>query len=190
MNELQLAYGQLVLALEELELPYAIGGSIASATFGIARATQDIDLVVDLTPEQARKLALRLAGGFAVDAEAAREAIARNRPFNAIHLGSAFKFDIFPATFFAHGFEEIRRRRMMPGTGLVPEGLVPVVSPEDIILAKLAWYRDGGSTSERQWRDLQSVWEARRDELDREYLEGWAGKMGTREVLAKLTGWE
>ncbi|MBM3726448.1 MAG: hypothetical protein FJW40_13595 [Acidobacteria bacterium] len=188
MTELQFAYRQLARALDDLAIPYAIGGSIASAAFGIARATLDVDLVADLTPDQALALAQRLESEFAVDPMAARNAIASRRPFNAIHLATAFKFDIFPASYYAHGKEEIRRRRMMSNTGLLPDGEVPVVSPEDIILAKLAWYRDGGGASERQWRDLESVWSARNHELDAEYLEKWANEMGTLNLLRRLTG--
>jgi len=115
-------------ALNAMELPYAVGGSIASAAWGIARATQNMDLVVDLSPEEAFAFASRLEGAFAVDAEGAREAVAANRPFNLIHMASAMKFDIFPMTYFAHGEDELRRKQMQEGTGLVAEGAVPVVS--------------------------------------------------------------
>jgi len=94
-----------------------VGGSIASGAYGVSRATQGVDLVVDLSPEEAFVLATRLEGSFSVDAGDARDAIARNRPFNLIPMGTAFKFDIFPATFFAHGEDELCRRRMVEGTG-------------------------------------------------------------------------
>jgi hypothetical protein len=32
-----------------------------------------------------------------------------------------------------------------------------VASAEDIVLAKLEWYRLGGETSDRQWRDVLGV---------------------------------
>ena len=43
-------------------------------------------------------------------------------------------------------------------------------SPEDIILAKLEWYRLDGEISERQWRDILGVLKTRADELDQDYL--------------------
>ena len=72
------------------------------------------------------------------------------------------------------------KRRMVEGTGLVAAGTVPVVSPEDIILAKLAWFQDGV--------DLELEWALRSKGLDRTYLESWAVEMGTRELLRRLEG--
>jgi hypothetical protein len=51
MNEVHGAFRELMKALDEMQLPYAVGGSIASAAYGIARATQNVDLVADLSPE-------------------------------------------------------------------------------------------------------------------------------------------
>lgn len=188
MNEVHSAFRELMTAFQEMELPYAVGGSIASAAHGIARSVQNVDLVVDLRSEEPFTLAGRLAGSFAVDPEAAREAAAANRPFHLIHMGSAMKFDIFPMMYFTHGEDELRRRQMQEGTGLVAEGAVPVVSAEDIILAKLAWYRRGGETSERQWRDVEAVWTMRGPALDWPYLMRWASEMGTMDLLRRLAG--
>lgn len=38
----------VVEALEALDIPYFIGGSLASAVYGVVRATMDVDLVADL----------------------------------------------------------------------------------------------------------------------------------------------
>jgi hypothetical protein len=61
-----------------------------------------------------------------------------------------------------------------------------MVSPEDIVLAKLAWYRAGGETSERQWMDLEGIWRMQGSGLDRAYLEAWAEQMATRDLLRRL----
>ena len=37
---------------ESLEIPYAVGGSLASSLHGIPRATQDVDIVADLQLHQ------------------------------------------------------------------------------------------------------------------------------------------
>lgn len=61
------AFEEMAAALEAMGLPYAVGGSLASAAYGIARATQNVDLVVDLSPEEAFALADWVARAFSVD---------------------------------------------------------------------------------------------------------------------------
>jgi hypothetical protein len=50
----------VVEALETLGVPYHVGGSVASSFIGIARATQDADLVADLQPPHAAPFARSL----------------------------------------------------------------------------------------------------------------------------------
>ena len=59
-----------------------------------------------------------------------------------------------------------------------------VATPEDILLAKLQWYRDGGEVSERQWSDIAGIL-AVNPALDREYLEMWAARLGVGDLLIK-----
>ena len=188
MTALEAAFQDLVAILDEMELAYAVGGSFASSTFGVPRSTLDVDVVVDLSPEEAFHLARMAAPRFATDPNEARDAVAANRSFNLMHIKAVYKFDIFPATFFAHGEDEVRRRVYVHGTALGETSTVPMVTPEDIILAKLAWYRIGGETSERQWSDLMGIWRMQGAALDQTYLESWADAMSTRELLRRLTG--
>ena len=76
----------VIEALEALDVPYLIGGSLASAVHGVARATVDTDLVADLRPEHAERLAQTLGDAFYVSVEAIRDAIRRRSSFNVIHL--------------------------------------------------------------------------------------------------------
>jgi hypothetical protein len=46
----------VIEAFEKLDIPYLIGGSLASALHGTARSTLDTDLVADLRPEQVKPL--------------------------------------------------------------------------------------------------------------------------------------
>ena len=57
----------ITTVLEELEIPYFIGGSIASSLHGIPRATQDVDLVADIHHEHIRPLVKNLTNEFYVD---------------------------------------------------------------------------------------------------------------------------
>ncbi len=96
----------LIRALETLHVPYLIGGSVASSSRGIPRATMDTDLLVQLLPSQATSLAQYLGEDWYVDAEYARDSIERERAFNAIHMPSGHKFDLFPAVDAFH-FSEL-----------------------------------------------------------------------------------
>ena len=58
-------------------------------------------------------------------------------------------------------------------------------SAEDAILSKLEWYRLGGETSERQWRDILGIMKVQIDSLDLPYLRKWAGNLGVIDLLEK-----
>ncbi len=58
-------------------------------------------------------------------------------------------------------------------------------SPEDIILAKLEWYRLGGEASERQWRDILGVLKTRAGELDLGYLRKWANELKVNDLMER-----
>ncbi len=88
---------QVTDALEGLGIRYAIGGSFASAVYGVMRATMDADLVADLALPDVGPLARALIGDFYVDVESMREAVQQRSSFNLIHLGTMFKVDVFVA---------------------------------------------------------------------------------------------
>ena len=58
-----------------------------------------------------------------------------------------------------------------------------IASAEDVILAKLEWYRLGGKVSERQWSDVLGVLKVQGDSLDRTYLRNWADQLGVLDLL-------
>jgi len=59
------------------------------------------------------------------------------------------------------------------------------VIAKDINLAKLEWFRIGGETSERQWRDILGVMDLQGDRLDLNYLQKWAMKFGIQDLLLR-----
>jgi hypothetical protein len=75
----------VIHALDQLNVPYVIGGSLASAVHGVMRATMDTDIVADLHLEQTQPLANALSGSFYADVEMMRDAIEHHSSFNLIH---------------------------------------------------------------------------------------------------------
>jgi hypothetical protein len=65
----------------------------------------------------------------------------------------------------------------------VPDAAVGSAA-EDIVLAKLAWYKAGGETSERQGTDIVKVILATPD-MDWAYVESWAPRLGVDGLLAR-----
>ena len=170
--------------LEQLDIPYAVGGSLASSLHGIMRATLDVDIVADMRLEHILPLVAALSQEFYADGEMMRDAIERHSSFNLIHYETAYKVDIFIPKLRPYGRIQLeRRQKSVIATN--PEQSVYVTSPEDTILAKLEWYRLGGEVSDRQWRDILGVIKTRADELDLIYLQKWAAELQVVDLLER-----
>jgi hypothetical protein len=168
--------------LEQIGIPYAVGGSLASSLHGVMRSTLDVDIVADMKLEHIQPLVAALSKEFYADDEMMKDAIEHHSSFNLIHYETAFKADIFIRKLRPFDHMQLERRRTSV-IAIDPEESVYVISPEDIILAKLEWYRMGGEVSDRQWRDILGVMKTRQDELDLTYLRKWAGELKVVDLL-------
>jgi len=149
---------------------------------GVFRATDDADLIADIHPFHLPKLAAALGADWYAELPAMQSALTAGRAFNLIHMRSAFKFDIFPATTEFHAAQldraEMKRLRVEGASRC------RVTTPEDILLAKLCWYRDGGQVSDRQWNDIVGLLTTTTS-VDSAYLGHWAGRLGVASLLEK-----
>jgi len=174
-------------ALEQVGALYVIGGSLASTVHGVVRTTLDTDIVADLNLQQARPFADLLAGAFYLDSESIRHAIRIRSSFNVIHLATMFKVDVFVPK--GRPFDRQQMARRQPWVADPDSGRVFfVASPEDTILAKLAWYRLGDEISDRQWRDILGVLAVQGDRLDFAYMRQWAAILDVSDLLERVLG--
>lgn len=174
----------VIRVLEALDVPYLIGGSLASALHGVPRATNDADLIVDLKMELVEPLVRALTPAFYADADSIRQAIRDKRNFNLIHLESMFKIDVFVQK--ARPFDRAQfNRRISAILATDPERTAFVASAEDTILAKLEWFEMGGGVSDRQWSDILGVLKAQGELLDLAYLREWASRLQLTDLLER-----
>ena len=149
---------------------------------GEMRATEDVDIVADLTLEKVIPLIQLLQPRFYVSEDEARDAIRFKRSFNLIDNESLGKVDVcilkddpFPQIEFQRRRSQLVRQN--------PDQMLVLPTPEDIILQKLVWYRMTKNESQRQWRDVLGVLKLQGDRLDFNYLQKWAVELNLDDLL-------
>jgi hypothetical protein len=168
----------LVASLERLGIDYMIVGSHASIYYGEPRFTQDVDVVVELTPSRLSGfLSLFPPAEFYVSEDAARDAVARRGQFNLIHGASGVKIDVFLGKDTEYDRLRFVRRQRLP---LVPGQDAYFARPEDVILYKLLYFREGGS--ERHLRDVAGMLAVSGVDIDVGYVAAWARRLGVLDV--------
>ncbi|HXU91284.1 MAG TPA: hypothetical protein VFQ62_20740 [Methylomirabilota bacterium] len=174
----------LVESLDSLGIDYMIVGSHASIYYGEPRFTQDVDIVVELTPAALRGLLARFPESeFYVSEDAAREAVAQSGQFNIIHGASGVKIDVFVGKDTEYDRLRFGRRQRLP---LVPGRDAFFARPEDVILYKLLYFREGGS--DRHLRDIAGMLAVSGSELDMEYLADWARRLAVSDLWEATRG--
>lgn len=180
--DLSLVIERIVAAFRTAGVPYFITGSFASSMHGEFRATNDVDFVADFRHGDLRGVLRDLASEFIADPAVAAAAVSRGESFNLIHATTYLKVDVFTAT---GEFERQAIRRAitvtLPGAGAP----IAVAAVEDILLAKLRWFRTGGEVSAVQERDIQRLVTLNRDQLDLTHLAQWAAALGVSDLLER-----
>jgi hypothetical protein len=173
----------LVAALEDVGVPYAIGGSMASIAYGEPRATLDIDVVVSLRSENLGAFCEHFPpGDFYLSRDAARIAIRGGAQFNIIHPASGMKIDVFSDKADAVSRSQIERGRRLQAL----EGLTAVFSSaEELIVKKLQYYQLGAS--DKHLRDVRSMLDISAEEIDLERIEDWVERLGLLEEWALVS---
>lgn len=166
-------------ALKASHVDYLIGGAIAEWAWGEPRATQDIDIVINLPLESIGRFSKELEKrDMLVPAEIILDTILEDRadiPINAIHMYSGIKADLYPV----RAGDELRisafQRRQRVDYG-PPIGHVYVHSPEDLILYKLIYFSI--SQQPKHSRDIAAILRAKQEQIDQGYIEEWVTRLG------------
>ena len=163
---------------DEHGIRYFVTGAVAAIAYGEPRLTNDIDIVADLDEDKIPLLkSCYPAGEFYFDEDSARLAVRTKSQFNIIHPGSGLKIDIMitPGDEFDRSrFRRVRRLKPLEDTEVV------FAAPEDVILKKMDFYRQG--RSDKHLRDIAGILRISADIIDRDYIGIWARKLGLEEI--------
>jgi hypothetical protein len=158
----------LVALLEGAGIRYMVAGSFASTFHGVARATQDLDLVIDPSGSTLDAFLASLDPDvYYVDPDTARDALRRRSQFNVIDMKTGWKADLVIRKARPFSVEELARRQSVELLGT----RTYVATAEDCIVSKLEWAKLSDST--RQLRDVAGIIAMRKSALDLEYIERW-----------------
>jgi len=180
-HEIVEALVPLVSMFEQLGIVYYIGGSVSSSFHGIARRTNDVDIIAQIFPDQVHALVQMLQHDYYVDEAAWRDAVRRGFSYNLLYLQTMTKVDVMPLRQRAFTREEERRAQPY----ILEDGDPPmrIASAEDAVLSKLEWFQQGGRSSTRQWNDILGVVREQGRTLDMSYLQRWANALEVPDLL-------
>lgn len=182
------AFLKLILdALKASKVEYLIGGAIAEWAWGEPRATQDLDIVINLPVKAIGRFSRELEKrNMLVPADIILDTMMEDRadiPLNAIHMYSGLKADLY----LMRDGDELRQsafqRRFLVDYG-PPIGEVYVHSPEDLILYKLMYL--GLSGQPKHARDIAAILKAKKGQLDYGYIESWVVRLGLISVWQEI----
>ena len=140
-------YIDVVCALEEIQAPYMLVGAFAASTYGLARATYDVDIIVDLREPHFNALAIKFPlPRFYADPHQMRESTRLGIMFNLIDTERGAKADLVPLSRepeYRQAFARRIRRTFQDENGITFKAWC--ARPEDVIVGKLRAWNEGRS---------------------------------------------
>jgi hypothetical protein len=165
--------------LDTLGLRYHLTGGIASSFYGEPRLTQDIDIVIKLDEKTVEHVLAGLAQGFITSDQAARDAVAQRKLFQALDRKTSLKLDFHTACAIPGELDRSIRTALVSGLS------VPLVSKEDAIVSKLRWIQMGSAKSRD---DVRAMLIDQTTLVDQELLLSLAKQLGVEALLREIEG--
>lgn len=169
--------------LEAHGVVHALTGSLASSYYGRPEASQDADIALRMTRQQAKKLAAAFDESIYVSEEGLLHAIEHSGMANIIHGESGWVIDLCVLSPSPYFDEVLRRRRRIELAG-ESTAQIWICTPEDVILMKLSWRKE--SRSAKQFEDALNAAVGQRGQLEWSYLRRWAQDLDITDDLESL----
>jgi hypothetical protein len=170
---------KVAVTLDKLGVAYIVVGSTASTLYGDPRFTNDIDVVLDLQPEQVEAFCAEFPDSEYYLSRAAVESAVRKRfQFNIVHPLSGFKVDCILVS--GDAFDQSRLRRSIRVS--IDRGVYEAnfASAEDVIIKKMEYFQLG--QSEKHARDILGILRQQGSRIDRRYIGEWAQRKGLADI--------
>jgi hypothetical protein len=168
---------------EELDIPYALSGSLASSLYGLQRATLHIDFVADLRRKHLPSFCARLSGLYLLHQEELETAIRQKTCLTLVHLESLLKVTVTLPGMLATGrqvFHQARKIALVEG-----DPSVSVLSPEQLILLLLEAFKRSNERADDLWYDLLGIMKVQGTDLDLPFLIQQAAFLGVAELFTR-----
>jgi hypothetical protein len=173
-----------VRRLNGLHVTHMITGSVASTAYGEPRLTHDVDIVLVVHAEDAKRLhkAFPPDEFYCPPPEVIGEESARNSGghFNLIHHSTGFKADCYTAGADPLHVWGLRHSRRIELDG-EPVFLAP---PEYVIVRKLQYYKESGF--ERHLRDIEGMLAVSGELIDNQALQYWLTEKAVSDAWSKV----
>ena len=159
---------------EQLGVPYAIGGAVATSFWGIPRTTQDADFLVAVPAIAYQRLADALnAKGFVMERAPGPQPVTVEALLHQVRDDKymtlacrATSVELFiPVVPLQHAILKRAVGRLFHGHD------IRVTTAEDLILLKMAFHRH------KDLQDIKGILHVQRGRLDIPYLRHWSGQM-------------
>lgn len=171
---------RLIDALDQADISYMLVGSLSTSFYGVSRATQDADIVVSCRNDRVTELLRILGDEFERDPQLAFETVTATKKTLLRVKKTGFQIEVFFLSEDEHDQQRFSRRRLV--TAFERQAYLP--TPEDVLVTKLRWLHIAGRSKDEN--DIRTVLAVQRDNIDWPYIESWADRHGTREILERL----
>ena len=171
----------VVRRFDEVDLEYFLVGSLATMYYGRPRFTQDVDLVIRIKAQQISQFEnlFPIEEYYCPPREVLHDEVIRRGSFNLIDQSSGIKVDLVidkETAFYQSEFARRKKVEIAPGTEVF------VASPEDLILKKLDYFREG--QSEKHLNDIRDI--LVNVQVDEAYIKHWTEHLNLKAEWARV----
>ncbi len=166
------ALSHFLKVLNSLSIPYMITGAYAVSYYGMPRATHDLDVVIEIAAKDVEKTCRGLKKTCEIDEKMIENAVQYRTHFSVIYSKGDLRADFWVLKNKPIENTKFERRQKISLFG-IPTFMI---SPEDIVLTKLDWYKRSKNT--KHMDDAVGIIKVQGKKLDVIYIKDVFDKLG------------